>query len=189
MIGIFAGQVVLSVGGHVCWHERIWRSGTLEEYSPRASLAASNIVADENSCYALLREWGNTMRMQYLLGIAALGLWPGLAQAQGLTTADFAVRTTQDLYKVCSASVSDPMYYQAHAYCAGFLVAVVSYDYAISNRKSLKEFVCEPTTATDDQGIQVFVTWAAAHQQDQKYMSEPPVYGAVRALHAKWPCF
>jgi hypothetical protein len=128
------------------------------------------------------------MRIRYLLGLAAFALWPGFVQAQGLTDSSFSMQTTQDLYRICSAANTDPMYLQAHAYCAGFLVAVVGYDYAISNRKNLKEFVCEPKTATDDQGIQIFVAWAAAHQQDQKLMSESPVYGAVRALHKQWPC-
>ena len=128
------------------------------------------------------------MRKVFLLGLAALGLWPCLGQAQGLTEGDFAVRTTRDLYKVCSAPASDPMYVQAREFCRGFIVAVVSYDYAISNRKNLKQFICEPSTTTDDQGIQTFVTWGAANLDSPKHMGEPPVVGVVRALHAKWPC-
>lgn len=128
------------------------------------------------------------MRIPYLLGLAAFALWPALAQAQGQSTGDTSMQTTWDLYKVCSLPETDPQYARAQAYCEGFLVAVVGYDYAISNRKNLREFVCEPMGTTGNQGIATFVAWAAAHQQDQKLMNESPVYGAVRALNAKWPC-
>jgi hypothetical protein len=67
-------------------------------------------------------------------------------------------------------------------------VGAVSYHDGISDLKNLKRFFCYKPTDTRDQGIKAFVDWAAAHQQDQKYMNAPPVYGVVRAFAAKWPC-
>lgn len=126
------------------------------------------------------------MRIVPWLGVAALGLWPGLAWA--LDTTDFTLRTTEDLFKVCSVAPDDPLHQQAVDFCEGFLLGVVSYHDAVTDREHLKRLICYPQTATRDQGIQAFVDWGAAHQQDQKFMGDPPVYGAVRGLAAKWPC-
>jgi hypothetical protein len=126
------------------------------------------------------------MRVAPLLGVAMVSLWPSFAFA--IDPSDFTLKTTEDLYQVCSTPLDDPLRAQAIAFCEGFLVATVSYDYAISDRKHLKRFICFPETATRDEGIQVFVDWAKENQQNQKYMNEPPVYGAVRGLAAKWPC-
>ena len=126
------------------------------------------------------------MRVIRLLGVAMLGLWPSLAFA--MDSSDITLKTTEDLYQVCSVSADNPQYSEALSFCEGFLFATVSYDYAISDRKNLKRFICFPATATRNEGIQAFVDWGKANLQNQKYMNEPPVYGAVRALAAKWPC-
>ena len=68
------------------------------------------------------------------------------------------------------------------------LLGVVSYHDAIVDREHLKPFLCYPPTATRNQGIQAFIDWAGSHQQDHKFMDDPPVVGAVRGLAAKWPC-
>ena len=126
------------------------------------------------------------MRTVSLLGVAALSLWPTLVQATDAT--DFTLKTTEDLYRVCSTAPDDPLRREAINFCEGFLLGVVSYHDAVTDRKQLKPFICYPETATRDQGIQAFIDWAASHQQDRKFMNDPPVVGAVRALAAKWPC-
>jgi len=126
------------------------------------------------------------MRVGPLLGVAMLSLWPSLAFA--MDSSDLTLKTTEDLYQVCSVAADNPLRPQAIAFCEGFLLATVSYDYAISDRKHMKRLVCYPDTATRDEGIQAFVDWAKENLQNQKYMNEPPVYGAVRGLAAKWPC-
>ena len=126
------------------------------------------------------------MRPSLFAVIAALGLAPALAHATDPAT--FTLKTTEDLYVVCSTPNSDPTRVQAINFCAGFLLGVVSYHDAVSDRRNLKRLICYPTGATRDQGIQAFVDWASSHQQDQKFMSDPPVMGAVRGLAAKWPC-
>ena len=126
------------------------------------------------------------MRIAPLLSIASVALWPGLVQAMDMS--DFNLTTTEDLYKVCSAAPDDPLRQQALDFCEGFLVGVVSYHDAITDREHLKRLICYPVGASRNEGIQAFVNWAAANQKNQKFMNDPPVYGAVRGLAAKWPC-
>ena len=126
------------------------------------------------------------MRISVVLGAAALGLWPPLARATDAS--NFILKTTEDLYVVCSTASSDPLRSEAINFCEGFLLGVVSYHDAIVDREHLKPFLCYPPTATRNQGIQAFIDWAGSHQQDHKFMDDPPVVGAVRGLAAKWPC-
>jgi hypothetical protein len=126
------------------------------------------------------------MRTAWLLGIAGLALWPGLAGA--VDSQRFTLKTTEDLYQICSTPNDDPLRVQAINFCEGFLLGVVGYHDAISDREHLKRLICYPTTATREQGIAAFIAWAGDHQQDQKYMSDPAVVGAVRGLASKWPC-
>jgi len=126
------------------------------------------------------------MRLAPILGMAALALWPSLAQAT--SSEDFALKTTEDLYKVCSTPASDPLRREAMDFCEGFLLGVVGYHDAVVTRENLKRLICYPQGVTRDQGIQAFVDWATVHQTDQKFMNDPPVVGAVRGLAAKWPC-
>jgi len=127
-----------------------------------------------------------TRRVPLLLSIAAMGLWPTFARATD--TANFTLKTTQDLYLVCSTASNDPLRAAAINFCAGYLLGVLSYHDAITDREHLKPLVCYPQTATRDQGVQAFIDWAASHQQDRKFMNDPPVVGAVRGLASKWPC-
>jgi len=126
------------------------------------------------------------MRVAPLLCVMALGLLPGMVQA--VEVANFTLKTTEDLYRVCSVGPDDPLRREALDFCEGFLLGVVGYHDAVTDREHLKPLICYPQTVTRDQGIQAFVDWATSHQQDQKFMSDPPVFGAVRGLAAKWPC-
>ena len=126
------------------------------------------------------------MRLASILGMAAIALCPSLAQATD--TNNFTLKTTEDLYQVCSTPQNDPLRREAIEFCEGFLLGVVSYHDAVVTRENLKRLICYPQGVTRDQGIQAFLTWAAAHQTDQKFMNDPPVVGAVRGLASKWPC-
>lgn len=126
------------------------------------------------------------MRMPLLLAIAAIGLSPTIARATDTT--NFTLKTTEDLYLVCSTPNNDPLREDAINFCAGYLLGVVNYHDAVVDRKNLKRFICYPQGVTRDDGIQAFIDWAGRHQQDRKFMNDPPVIGAVRGLAAKWPC-
>jgi hypothetical protein len=127
-----------------------------------------------------------TRTRKCFIAAAAASLWPAVAVATNAT--NFTLKTTEDLYKVCSPRPDDTLRSQALNFCEGFLLGVVSYHDAVSDRRHLARLICYPPTATRDEGIQAFVDWAAEHQQDQKFMSDPAVIGAVRGLAAKWPC-
>ena len=126
------------------------------------------------------------MRISFLLAFAGVGLLPAVALATD--SSNFILKTTKDLYTVCSTANSDPLRAQAINFCEGYLLGVVSYDDAIADSKHLHRLVCYPPTATRNEGIQAFIDWAASHQQDQELMNAPPVLGAIRGLAAKWPC-
>src|ERR1700739_4429695 len=126
------------------------------------------------------------MRMSVVLGAAALALWPLLSRATHAS--NFSLKTTEDLYVVCSTPSSDPLRPAAINFCEGFLLGVVSYHDAIVDREHLKPLLCYPSTPPRHQGIQAFIDWAGTHQQDHKFMDTPPVVGVIRGLAAKWPC-
>ena len=126
------------------------------------------------------------MRIPLLLAVGAVGLWPTFAGATD--AANFTLKTTEDLFLVCATANSDPLRAEAINFCEGYLLGVVEYHDAIADRKHLKPFICYPPSATREEGMQAFVEWAAQHQQDRKFMDDPPVVGAVRGLAAKWPC-
>jgi Rap1a immunity proteins len=127
------------------------------------------------------------MRTMSLLCFAIpLGLWSGFASA--MDESYFVLKTTQDLYVVCTTPADDPLRREAINFCQGFLLGAVSYHDAVTDREHLKRLICYPQTVTRGEGIQAFIDWAASHQGDKTFMDEPPVYGAVRGLAAKWPC-
>jgi len=126
------------------------------------------------------------MRMAALLSIAALSLWPTFVQAADETI--FTLKTTEDLYRVCTTPADDPLRGAAINFCQGFILGAVSYHDAVTDRHNLKRLICYPPGATRDDGIQAFIEWAASHQADNKFMDDPPIYGAVRGLAHKWPC-
>ena len=124
-----------------------------------------------------------------ILAIAALGLLPAVAQAETLlSSGDFTLETTEDLYRICTVAPGDPLQAQAINLCQGFLLGVVSYHDAVVDRHHLKRLICYPSTATRDDGIEAFIAWGTSHQKDRKFMTEPAVFGAVRGLAWKWPC-
>ena len=129
---------------------------------------------------------GTRYAHRIFFGNRRVGLLPSVALATD--SANFTLRTTQDLYTVCSTANSDPLRAQAINFCEGYLLGVVSYGDAIADNKHLRRLVCYPPTATRDEGIQAFIGWAASHQQDQDLMNAPPVLGALRGLASKWPC-
>jgi len=126
------------------------------------------------------------MRLPHVLSLAALALWPGLVQATDVT--HFQLKQTEDLYRVCSTTPDDPLYREAINFCEGFLIGAVSYHDAVIDRENLRRLICYPANVTRDDGLRAFNEWAASHVSDKKFMSDPPVYGAVRGLASKWPC-
>jgi len=131
------------------------------------------------------------MQKKPLLSGAILGLL--LTAAMPLTTfaveeMDFDLKTTRNLYNLCSVKADDPNYLHAHGACKGFIKGAVQYHDGISDKKHLKRLICYPETATISDGIAAFVAWGGANLNNTKEMNGIPVVGLVRALSAKYPC-
>jgi hypothetical protein len=126
------------------------------------------------------------MRLMAWLGMAAVVALPSLAQAT--EARNFDLKTTEDLYRVCSTAENEPLRQQAIQFCQGFLLGAVSYHDAVTDRENLKRLICYPQGVTRDDGVRAFNEWASSHQTDQKFMNDPPVFGAVRGLASRWPC-
>jgi len=120
------------------------------------------------------------------VSLGVRSLWPGAAGA--VDSSNFVLNTTQDLYQLCSTPNNDPLRTAAINYCEGFLLGVVTFQNAIADANANKRLICYPQGVTRDQGIQAFVTWAASHQQDRKFMTDSALMGALRGLASKWPC-
>lgn len=107
--------------------------------------------------------------------------------AAGATTAEnFQVKTTQDLFDLCSVSASDPQAQQAIHFCHGYLLGAFHYHLAQSDGPdAAKRLVCLPSGVTRNEAVATFVEWVKAHPQ---YLKELPVETEFRFLTEKWPC-
>ena len=122
-----------------------------------------------------------------LLAIAAvMALWSNPVSA--IEKRDFWISETIDLLDLCTTPVDDPLRSQAINYCMAYLDGAVDYHDAIIDHENLKRLICYPDTASLEQGVLVFISWARANRDDEKLMNEPTVIGVVRALADKWSC-
>ena len=108
--------------------------------------------------------------------------------AAGVDEADFSLRTTENLYDLCSVTSDHPDYAPAIYACRSFLEATVQYHDAVSDGKTLKRLICYPSNATLEDARRAFLAWAEANAGSPRVMAEMPVIGAVRALEDKYPC-
>ena len=123
-------------------------------------------------------------------------LWPAAAlatltagfAAAAVDEADFSLRTTANLYDLCSVTSDHPDYAPAIYACRSFLEATVQYHDAVSDGKTLKRLICYPSNANLEDARRAFLAWAEANAGNRKVMAEMPVIGVVRALEDKYPC-
>ncbi len=102
----------------------------------------------------------------------------------GYTLEDFQMRTTQDLYDVCTLGPDSPDHAAAKAFCYGFIEGAAHYDEALEDGAKVA-VLCAPDTLTREQAVDEVVAFVRANPQ---YLSEAPVDTIFRALIAKWPC-
>lgn len=95
------------------------------------------------------------------------------------------LRTTQDLYTVCSVQPGQPLYERAVAFCLGFATGVIQYNTALAKGPDLKPLVCPGRELARFEVVKQFLDWAPANAT---YMASPPVEGLARSAVAKWPC-
>ena len=123
---------------------------------------------------------------------AALGavlLAGSVTQATGkVEESHFKLKTTMDLYAICSVDSASPHFIPAIYACRGFIEGTVQYHDAVVDKKDLKRLICYSDTATLEEGRNAFLQWWQANKRNGEYMNELPVVGLVRALADKYPC-
>jgi hypothetical protein len=114
------------------------------------------------------------------------GLWATAAAAMlasgvavsGVDEADFSLRTTENLYDLCSvAQRSSETSPRRSTPVARFLEATVQYHDAVSDGDRFKRLICYPATATLEDARRAFLAWAEANAGNAKRMAELPVIG------------
>lgn len=124
-----------------------------------------------------------TRKLMVILIMAGF-LMPGTAGA--VTKEDFKAATTQNLLNLCTASVEDPLYREAHNFCQGYLVGAYAYYAAENEGPEGQRLVCFPDPPPSRiQAIDMFIQWLKIHPE---YYGEKPVETQFRFLMEKWPC-
>lgn len=132
------------------------------------------------------------MRMRKVAAGAVVALAILAADARGAEPASEAainealhLRTTQDLYTVCSVQPGQPLYERAIAFCIGFVTGVIQYNTALARGPELKPLLCPGRELARFEVVKQFLAWAPANP---KHMDDPPVEGLARSAVAAWPC-
>ncbi len=124
------------------------------------------------------------MRRSRFAIVAALALMS--APAGALLPGDLTVRTTRDLFKLCSVDEADLLHRVARGFCLGYLDAVWDYHQALTAGPGFAAIACPGPEVTRDQVADALIDWAEA--ESDTLDTEEPVQGVMRAMARKWPC-
>lgn len=95
------------------------------------------------------------------------------------------LRTTRDLYTVCSVQPGEALYERAVSFCLGFVTGVIQYNTELAKGPDFKPLVCPGRELARFEVVKQFLAWAP---DNPAYMSGTPVEGVARSAVAKWPC-
>lgn len=130
------------------------------------------------------------MRRIILASVAALALWPWMAEAQDAGMAgmdDFALKSGQSLADLCGVKPGDPLYADAIMFCYGVMEGMFQYHDAVGRGPDGDIIVCPEGAVTRTDMANIFVEWAKANPQ--KAANDWPAEAVVEAALAKWgPC-
>jgi hypothetical protein len=101
---------------------------------------------------------------------------------------DFDLRTTRDLYTLCSAKPDTPAHDSSISACLGFISGVVQYHHGVNDGKRLPRWICYPEGTTRGDGRLAFIAWVEKNKDNKELMNQLPVRGLVKALAEKYPC-
>ena len=119
-----------------------------------------------------------------ILVLITLLVTPGWAGA--VTENDFALDTTEDLIKLCTAPSSDPYQKEAVSFCLGFLVGAYHYHVAEFTGPAGSPMVCPPDPPPPRSKVaKLFLDWVKKHPE---YMNDEPVETWFRFLIETYPC-
>ena len=119
------------------------------------------------------------------LSLASAGSLAAASASEAAVNDALHLRTTQDLYTVCSVQPGQPLYERAVAFCLGFVTGVIQYNTALAKGPDFKPLVCPGRELARFEVVKQFLAWAPANPTN---MNDPPVEGLARSAVAKWPC-
>jgi len=124
------------------------------------------------------------MKWIVVAGAAAFVVMMG-RPAGAIEPSDFTLLTSENLYRVCSAPQSDPLFGEARQACYGFVYGAGLFYYEVVKAGKAKTVVC-PGGKIDREAVRVaFVDWA---RNNPERMNESPIDGLLRSAAAQWPC-
>jgi hypothetical protein len=113
-------------------------------------------------------------------------LMTGPCLAGEVSVEDFQVKTTKDLFDLCTAPDNEPLASHAIHFCHGYLVGAFHYYAASVAGPEGLPLVCPPDPRPyRNETIGMFIQWVKDHPQ---YWDELPVETEFRFLIEKWPC-
>ena len=124
--------------------------------------------------------------MRKVLVMVGTALLLSSMQSQAASPENYVVKTTEDLFKLCSVTAGEELYQSARGFCLGFLEGAWSYHQALAAGASFNAIACPGPKVTRDDAAEVFVAWAKKHPELLE--TESPVHGVMRAVTEKWPC-
>ena len=123
-----------------------------------------------------------------VMGLCLCMLAVSTLPAAALEKENFNLKTTEDLYMLCSVPPEHGDYAPASYSCRSFILGVVQFHDGISDSKHLPRVICYPEGTTVAEGRVAFVEWVEKNKNNSELMGELPVKGVVRALVEKYPC-
>lgn len=100
-------------------------------------------------------------------------------------TGEFTVRDTAQLHQLCSGAQATVSHEKARAFCYGYVLAALHYDYALHRGDESQRLVCPQEKTSLRDVIEEFVGWV---EKNPKHRGDLPVEGLMRSAMARWPC-
>ena len=107
------------------------------------------------------------------------------AQKAELELGDFQVDTTADLLDICTADPSHENFWEAQAYCLGYLRGGYDFHQALVSGPKFQPMACPTEGVTVRDAVDVFVAHARANPDR---LDERPMNTVFRAVSERWPC-
>ncbi|MCU0893092.1 MAG: hypothetical protein MUD06_02020 [Rhodospirillales bacterium] len=128
-----------------------------------------------------------TVAASALLALVFAGATAHAAEPAGEAAVNDALhlRTTKDLYTVCSVQPGQALYERAVSFCLGFVTGVIQYNAELAKGPEFKPLVCPGRELARFEVVKQFLAWAPAKPE---HMGASPVEGLARSAVAKWPC-
>jgi hypothetical protein len=120
-----------------------------------------------------------------LLSVIAAEALAAPVSSPNFDNSDFALKSAQDLFDLCTAEQGNPAFRTARAFCYGYFSGARHYHDAVAAVAVLAPLACPPASVTRDEAVTVFVEFIRAHPQKA---ADQPVDAVFEALATRWPC-